>query len=214
MEQKTDEDLNGEEKMDIQIGKGWILEQFQEGGGVVVLGAGAAGGGGVPPPNAASFVFAVTELTRLLFHRREAEDVGVRGRGRGLRAPHIHSVYDIPSLVSPTRSPRLRHHSSSSPPPPPWCFQSVTSIFCSTPPMPRWPRREQHLLCPAAPLPAGPGRQRGGGVGGPERSRDGLHLPRVPGAGSQQLQQLKWTPPHHVCSVNPEFAPSGSGRTR
>lgn len=104
------------------------------GGGV--LGAGGAGGGGVPPPNAASFVFAVTELTRLLFHRREAEDVGVRGRGRGLRAPHIHSVYDIPSLVSPTRSPRLRHHSSSSPPPPPWCFQSVTSIFCSTPPPP------------------------------------------------------------------------------
>lgn len=40
------------------------------------------------------------KLTRLLLHRWEAEDVGVWCSSRSLCAPHIHSVYDIPSLVS------------------------------------------------------------------------------------------------------------------
>lgn len=39
-------------------------------------------------------------LTSLLLHRWEAEDVGVWCSSRSLCAPHIHSVYDIPSLVS------------------------------------------------------------------------------------------------------------------
>lgn len=42
------------------------------------------------------------QLTSLLLHRWEAEDVGVRCSRRSLRAPHIHSVYDLPSLVSLT----------------------------------------------------------------------------------------------------------------
>lgn len=40
------------------------------------------------------------ELTGFLFHRWEAEDVGVRCSSGSLCAPHFHSVYDIPSLVS------------------------------------------------------------------------------------------------------------------
>lgn len=40
------------------------------------------------------------KLTSLLLHRWEAEDVGVWCSSWSLCAPHIHSVYDIPSLVS------------------------------------------------------------------------------------------------------------------